>query len=189
MTERKGFNFYKSYFDVYNELSDKEKVKFMDALLQRQFWGAEPSGLGAMSKFAYISQKHNINAQVKGYEDKTGNTLHPPIAPPPQGANEPPLGQEEEEGKGEEEGKEEVTPPYRKFKHLSLSKNEFTKLRTDYSIEQIDGILDSIENHKKNTNYSSLYLTAIKWLKNDKKSNIVDDGRYIKKDLTNFEYE
>ena len=80
--DRKGFNFFKSYFDVYRELSNNDKVKFMNALLERQFWGVEPLDLKGMSNFAYISQKHNIDAQVKGYEDKTGYPLHPPTAPP-----------------------------------------------------------------------------------------------------------
>ena len=95
--ERKAFNFFKSYFDVYHELSDKEKVKF---------WGVEPSNLGGMSNFAYISQKHSIDAQVKGYEDKTGYPLQPPNAPPTEGATIPPSVQVEEEGKEKE--KEEV---------------------------------------------------------------------------------
>lgn len=53
---------------------------------------------------------------------------------------------------------------YRKFKHLSMSFFEFNKLNQKYSKEQIDRIIDAIENHKKNTQYNSLYLTANKWL-------------------------
>jgi len=74
-SKRKAFNFFKSYFDVYNELSDKDKIKFMDALLNRQFFGEEPTGLTVMSNFAYLSQKHNIDSQVKGFEDKTKTSL------------------------------------------------------------------------------------------------------------------
>lgn len=187
--ERKAFNFFKSYFDVYVELSDKEKVRFMDALLKRQFWGVEPSGLTGMSKFAYISQKHSIDAQVKGYEDKTNNPLSPPSVgvdnPPPEQVEGKGEEKEEEQGKGEEEA-----PPYRAFKHLSISKEEADKILESYSKEKLDSILDDIENHKKNTNYTSLYLTAIKWLKNDnKKQGDNDNGRYPKEDLTDFDFK
>ncbi len=74
-TKRKGFNFFRSYCDVYNELSDKDKVQFMAALLERQFLGIKPEGLTGMAKFAYISQTNSIDSQVKGYEDKTGTKL------------------------------------------------------------------------------------------------------------------
>lgn len=77
----------------------------------------------------------------------------------------------EEEVKTEIETKTEVEREpifYRKFAHLKLNLVDFEKLNREYSKEQIDDILDSIENHKNNKNYKSLYLTANKWLKNDK---------------------
>jgi len=78
LTKRKGFNFFRSYYDVYNELeTDKDKVAFIDALLDRQFLGIKPTKLTGMAKFAYISQTNSIDSQVKGYEDKTKTILHP----------------------------------------------------------------------------------------------------------------
>tara|TARA_Y100000758_G_C16064082_1_gene425619 strand:+ start:1783 stop:2454 length:672 start_codon:yes stop_codon:yes gene_type:complete len=68
----------------------------------------------------------------------------------------------EEENK--EENKEEI---YREFKHLKLYNHEFYKLNKHYNKNNIDDILNRIENHKKNTSYNSLYLTALSWLKRD----------------------
>lgn len=80
LTKRKGFNFFRSYFDVYNELETiQDKVAFIDALLDRQFMGIKPTNLKGMAKFAYTSQTNSIDSQVKGYEDKTGNILTPTV--------------------------------------------------------------------------------------------------------------
>lgn len=56
---------------------------------------------------------------------------------------------------------------YRSFKHLKLTYVEKEKLEKSFTLKQIDDILDAIENYKKNTNYSSLYLTAKKWLEKE----------------------
>ena len=65
------------------------------------------------------------------------------------------------------ENKENKENTYRKFDHLKLSNIEFQTLNKKYTKLQIDEILDSIENYKKNTNYKSLYLTSLKWLKKE----------------------
>ena len=108
LTRRKGFNFFRSYYDVYNELSDKAKLEFINALLDRQFLGVKPEELKGMAKFAYISQTNSIDSQVKGYEDKTRTRLDnrkyikgldTPTQPPTQGATQPPTLQEKEKEK------------------------------------------------------------------------------------------
>jgi hypothetical protein len=114
LTKRKGFNFFRSYYDVYNELeTDKDKVAFMDALLDRQFQGVIPTNLKGMAKFAYISQVNSIDTQVKGYEDKA-ISLNRNVKNynPWQGVKNistTPTQQVEEKGKGK--GKEETIIP------------------------------------------------------------------------------
>lgn len=73
---RKAFNFYRSYYDVAKELSKKDREEFLMAILQKEFEGIEPN-LEGMAKFAYLSQQHSIDKQVKGYEDKTKQKLTP----------------------------------------------------------------------------------------------------------------
>jgi len=53
---------------------------------------------------------------------------------------------------------------YRAFAHLSISSDEVEKLLEKYTIIEIDEILDSIQNFKGHKKYTSLYLTATKWL-------------------------
>lgn len=57
---------------------------------------------------------------------------------------------------------------FKKIKHLSITKSEYEKLlSTGYTEENINDFFISIENYKKITSYTSLYLTALKWLKKD----------------------
>ena len=78
LTKRKAFKFYRSYYDVFNELEkDKDKLAFITALLDRQFLGIKPDNLEGIAKFAYISQINSIDSQVTGYQTKTGLELTP----------------------------------------------------------------------------------------------------------------
>ena len=80
LTKRKGFNFFRSYYDVYNELENNDdKVAFINALFDRQFLGVKPTELTGMAKFAYISQTNSIDSQVKGYNDKAQALGNPPL--------------------------------------------------------------------------------------------------------------
>jgi hypothetical protein len=72
---RKAFNFYYRYYEVANKLPDKERLAFLDALLKKQFTG-EDTPLKGMAEFAYISQRHSIDAQVTGWEFKTKQSLN-----------------------------------------------------------------------------------------------------------------
>ena len=68
---------------------------------------------------------------------------------------------------------------YRSFAHLSISNADIEKLLDKYSINEIDEVLDSIENFKGNKKYTSLYLTANKWLYKNKKSTEVEEPKEL----------
>lgn len=95
---RKAFNFYRSYYEIAIELNDKDRLAFYDALLKRQFTGVETE-LKGMAKFAYVSQKHSIDLQIKGYMDKTKDPLVDPSVGGRQGGLVDPSVQEKEKEK------------------------------------------------------------------------------------------
>lgn len=94
---RKGFNFYKSYWDVANELCDEDRLKFYDAIMKRQFMGEETE-LKGMVKFAYLSQKHSIDRQIDGYlaQERKKRPNEDPWQGCTQGATKGPWQQEKE---------------------------------------------------------------------------------------------
>jgi hypothetical protein len=69
MSNRKAFNFFRSYYDVAKELSDKDRLSFYDALMLEQFTG-QKTKLKGMAKFAYLSQQYSIDSQIKGFNDR-----------------------------------------------------------------------------------------------------------------------
>lgn len=76
--KREAFNFYRSYYDTLNDIyDDADKLKYLMAILDRQFKGIETELVG-IPKLAYTSQKHSIDKQVEGWENKTGEKLHDP---------------------------------------------------------------------------------------------------------------
>ena len=68
---------------------------------------------------------------------------------------------------------------YRSFAHLSITNADVEKLLNKYSIDHIDEVLDSIENFKGNKKYTSLYLTASKWLSKNKKTSEVEEPKEL----------
>ena len=177
LTKRKGFNFFRSYLDVYNEIeTDSEKVAFIDALLNRQFFGVKPTDLKGLARFAYISQTNSIDSQVKGYEDKTKSKLNPlevnnytPTQPPTVGVNKKtltPTLQVQVEEKGKEKGQYVYTKNdflidwnVLRLKHLNKPSflntlrgedlDNFTELTKDYSQDDFKNALVGLFKQKK----------------------------------------
>lgn len=176
LTKRKGFNFFRSYYDVYNELSSEDKVSFIDALLDRQFLGIKPTELNGMAKFAYISQTNSIDGQVKGYEDKTGLKLDPKqgvnITPTEgggqggwQGGFDTPTEQVKEKGKGKVKEKVKDIPNFSEFLDHAISKepnvDEYA-LRLKFESWVENGWKDG--NNRKITNWKSKLTNTIQFI-------------------------
>jgi DNA-binding transcriptional MocR family regulator len=75
------------------------------------------------------------------------------------------------EDKTNKENKEQINKQreiYRAFAHLTLFTDEYLKLiDMGHTQKQIDKILDEVENYKNNKKYTSLFLTAKKWLEKE----------------------
>lgn len=102
---RKATKFYRSYYETAKKLPNKEdRDNFVWAILERLFEGIEPT-LEGMADFAYTTQKHSIDAQVQGFESKTGESLTP-LQPPCEPPLQPPYQQEKEKEQEKEQVKE-----------------------------------------------------------------------------------
>lgn len=190
LTKRKGFNFFRSYFDVYNELPDEDKLAFIDALLNKQFMGVNPKLIkGTQSRFAYISQLNSIDSQVKGYEDKTktrldGTPYNNNKSTPPeggtQGGTDTPTVQVEEKEKEKEQyiytekdflyNWEYSRKVYLKkptsIKKLDFNEaNEFEKAKKEFTKEEINKALGGLFK-QENKNIASMYLRPKHFLEN-----------------------
>ena len=159
--DRTGFTFYRSYYDILEKLDDKSGYQFIKALLDRQFKGIEPD-LSGMAEFAYLSQKHSIDKQVEGWENKTGTKLHPdkggmkdPYLPPTEGPTQHPSNdsdmtteggsggpyqQEKEKEKEKEEEQEQEQEQEQLKDFYKKNKVEIEYVRDMYNLEIDDAI-------------------------------------------------
>ena len=168
---RKAFNFYLSYFDVYQELSDKDKLIFIDALLNRQFYGVEPTDLKGMVSFAYISQKHNIDAQVEGFENKTKTKLTHPKQGGKQGGSVQEKGKEKEKEQYVKENINEFWDLYHSISNKLKSDlqpsikhwNKLTEIEKEKAKSNIQSYVDSVNDPK--------YIVKARTYLSDKKFN------------------
>jgi hypothetical protein len=125
MSNRKAFNFFRSYYEVANELSDKDRLAFYDALMLEQFTGRK-SELKGMAKFAYISQQHSIESQINGFNQrlKRGDISLEPLSSLPPTAGDTPPPKAQEEGEEEEKGKDISQTPLIDIEKIFLEKTE-----------------------------------------------------------------
>ena len=116
-TKRKTFKFYRSYYDMFNELENQSnKLEFIQAILDKQFLGIDPE-LKGIVKFAYVSQLHSIEKQVKGWQDATGQELTGEYTYPSKGYTMHPPANPSRKVKEKEKEKEKVKEKDKYIKH------------------------------------------------------------------------
>lgn len=94
-------------------------------------------------------------------------TNNKPITNQQQTNNKPVTTENKEEIKIEKDNNKNIHCTLTNFKHLSITITEYQKLLNNYTELQITDIFNAIDNNKRSKNYTSLYLTALKWLKKD----------------------
>ena len=105
LTKRKAFNFLRSYYDILNKLkTDKDKLDFLESLLDKQFLDKDPNELSFVVDLAYEGVRHQIEQSVKGYKTKTKDTMQGGT----QGAMQGGCLQEEEKEEEKEEKKNNI---------------------------------------------------------------------------------
>ena len=106
MAERKGFNFYLSYWEQMKLLNDKQKVKLLDAICQVQFLEKNINDISFsdnMLNLVWAGIKHSVSTSLNGFISKQ-KALNKPLDIPLSkgGAQQEEVQEEEkEQGKGQ----------------------------------------------------------------------------------------
>lgn len=117
-------------------------------------------GIFSKRMIEHKNYRKTLSEQGKmGAEKRWKNS--PPISPP---------NAKERKGKEiKENNNTDTNDVYMQAWHLSISHDEFTKLEKEFWMEKADELVQSVLNYRKNSKYKSLYLTAQKWGRAEKK--------------------
>jgi len=149
-TKRKYFKFYRSYYDVFNELNDQDKLAFANALFDKQFLDVEPVKLTGILKIVWVSLWNSIDQQVKGYKHKSKDPMQGGAQGGKQGATLTPEPQEKEK---EKEKVEYTIPAFEVFlSYAQANDNKISPLALKHKYEAwvVNGWKDGKDNAIKN---------------------------------------
>lgn len=65
--EREACNFYRSYWETAQLLSDKDRLEYYDSIINAQFTGEVNEPTGKMSLLAFRGQFHSLKKQINGF--------------------------------------------------------------------------------------------------------------------------
>lgn len=164
--DKKSFILYVDQKDLWNKLPDEIAGKLI-----KHIYGyvsdENPSSDDLIVEIAFEPIKQQLKRDLKLFEEKRVKRSEAGIA----GANKrwQPIANDSkrinEIAKIADNVNDNVNDSiYRAFAQLSISNDEVEKLLEKYTMTEIDSILDDIQNFKGHKKYTSLYLTASKWL-------------------------
>lgn len=182
MNCRNQFTFYKSFDDVYCDLSDPQKLEFMQILLDVQFLRVKVCDIDPKDivlKHIWNAQKHSIEKSVKGYLDsQKGNVKNPylgiydPLQIPSVGGRgqDQVKDQEQEKVKEKVKEKEEFSFSLSRDTHFSNVSGDYkTKLKQKIESSGFKLSYEDFENSllsKASYKYKNFWLVYQKWAKN-----------------------
>jgi len=169
--DKKSFILYVDQKDLWNKLPDELAGKLIKHIYS-YVSDEHPTSDDLMIEIAFEPIKQQLKRDLKLFEDKRVKRSEAGLA----GANKRWQPIANDSNRINDIAKMAVNVNvnvniYRAFAHLSITNDEVEKLLEKYTITEIDEILDSIENFKGNKKYTSLYLTATKWLAKNVKPN------------------
>jgi hypothetical protein len=171
-TGKKSFIAYCDWLETFEELDDAEAGRLVKHLF-RYVNDLDPQTEDKLTKMTFIPIKQTLKRDLKKHEAvaerNRENGAKGGRPKKPSGLselNEKPK-KADSDSDSDSDNVNDNKDIYMSFKHLKITKAECIKLNENYTKEQIDTVLDSIQNYKGNSKYTSLYLTAKNWLKKE----------------------
>lgn len=178
--KRKAFNFFRSYWEVGKELSNKDRLALYDAILTYQFTG-EVTPLTGIANIIFISQRHSLDSQIKGYITKNKGLINKinqePTQDPTVGGTQDPTQQVEEQVQVEvkEEEEEEVQQVNKKkskpkinyiyfgeFKNIQIEDSNIDEFSILFEKEKIEWIVKKLDAWLETKTKKSIGLRSFK---------------------------
>jgi len=178
-TDKKSFLLYCDIIHTVNKLNDEQAGKLFKHLLA-YVNDLNPETADILTEIAFEPIKQSLKRDLVNYEKicernringaKGGRPKNPKETEKTHSVlKKPKKADSDSDSDSDSDNDNDNKNIYRSFAHLSLSEADYIKLNKDYTKQQIDRILDSIENFANNKKYKSLYLTAKNWLKDEPK--------------------
>lgn len=121
MKERKAHNFYRSYYELAEDLNDEQRGQYYHAIFKMQFEGEIEEPSDPMARLAFKGQLFTLRSQLEGFQHvQKRPTPKGGLGAPSQGGSKAPSQQVQVQEQGKEKVKEEP-------KGIEYRKNEFSQ--------------------------------------------------------------